>query len=387
MLRNSNMNVSRLVFWQNIVSPHQVPYMRELLSGHGVEEITLVVSEPLRTDLASQGWVTPSTGRLNILVKPDTETVEKILIRYTRSSVHILGGVKGSPVGGAVLARRKQAGYGCGLICEGGNFRGGKGALRRVLYAAEQVRYRGCVDFILAMGQDGVDWYRNVGWPKKQIFPFAYVTETPTDVSNSTGETRNEKGETVRLLFVGQMIPRKGVDVLLKALARCGIQREWRLILAGTGPNLSEHKALSASLGLGDKTEFLGAVPNPKIHGLMASSDLLILSSRFDGWGAVVNEALMCGTPVLCSDACGSKDLLDNPMRGEAVQTENIGKWAEALLRRIERGRVPAGERKQIREWSLNIGGPRVADYFMAVLRHVYSGSPCPLPPWNSTSA
>ena len=48
----------------------------------------------------------------------------------------------------------------------------------------------------------------------------------------------------------------------------------------------------------------------------MAAADVLVLPSRFDGWGAVVNEALMVGTPVICSDRCGASDVIENGRNG-----------------------------------------------------------------------
>jgi glycosyltransferase involved in cell wall biosynthesis len=56
-----------------------------------------------------------------------------------------------------------------------------------------------------------------------------------------------------------------------------------------------------------------------------------VLPSRFDGWGAVVNEALMVGTPVICSDRCGASDVIENGRNGYVFEADN----ADALLQRL----------------------------------------------------
>ena len=59
-----------------------------------------------------------------------------------------------------------------------------------------------------------------------------------------------------------------------------------------------------------NQCSFLGMQPQPKVPFIMNNADVLILPSLYDGWGAVVNEALQVGCFVICSDACGASNLL-----------------------------------------------------------------------------
>ena len=118
------------------------------------------------------------------------------------------------------------------------------------------------------------------------------------------------------------------------------------------------------------------------MHKLMCDSDLLILPSRFDGWGAVVNESLMCGTPVICSHRCGAKDLLMESWRGEIVPSCQPADWTEAMQRWISKDSLLSTERKRIQEWSRCISGRQLASYFNSILDHLYLDGSAPVPPW-----
>lgn len=373
--------MKRIVFWQNIISPHQIPYIRELVTLAGVEEVVLVVSESLTEDLAKQGWVGPYTGSVTVLVKPDSKAIAQLLRQEPQQTVHILGGFRLYPYVPLVFSARRRHGFPCGVVAEGADNRGCKGLLRYVVYSIEYLRYRHLVDFILAMGVNGKNWYCRVGWHAEKIFPFAYVTDSPTYEPDSLQSNKKAAGK-IKLLYIGQLIHRKGADVLLRALAALGPRHDWHLSLVGTGHMDLELSGLVKQLGLTSQTSFLGAIPNPKIHDLMVDSDLLVLPSRFDGWGAVVNEALMCGTPVLCSNMCGAKDLLNNTVRGEVLLASDVEKWADALCRWIGKGNLTYHDRNQIRAWSRNISGTEVAGYLVSVLNHVYFENPRPIPPW-----
>ena len=105
--------------------------------------------------------------------------------------------------------------------------------------------------------------------------------------------------EGFRLLFVGRLEREKGLDVLLDAWRRAGVDGE--LLVAGTGP-------LAAS---GPAVRALGFVAREDLPALYASADALVLPSVrtatfLEPWGLVVNEAMQQGTPVLASDAVGA---------------------------------------------------------------------------------
>ncbi|QQA43551.1 glycosyltransferase family 4 protein [Pelagovum pacificum] len=118
-----------------------------------------------------------------------------------------------------------------------------------------------------------------------------------------------------RLLYVGSLQPRKGVDVLLQALA--GFDRpNWQLKIAGTGPDHAKLEALSKNLGLTDRVTFMGPQPYEAISGLYAESAACIAPSvigpngRTEGIPNVVIEAMAHARPAVSTNVSGIPELV-----------------------------------------------------------------------------
>lgn len=102
------------------------------------------------------------------------------------------------------------------------------------------------------------------------------------------------------LLCVGSYVPRKGQDVLLRALDRIR-DRHWRLICVGTSDLDATYEAEVRALaeGLGNRVELHGAVPPRTLDALYAEADLFVLASHYEGYGMVFAEALASGLPIV----------------------------------------------------------------------------------------
>jgi glycosyltransferase involved in cell wall biosynthesis len=185
----------------------------------------------------------------------------------------------------------------------------------------------------------------------------------------------------VEIFYLGQCVGRKGMDIAIRALAQVH-SHPWRLTIIGSGPLAAEWGFLAGSLGIGKWVHFFPALPHAEATAQLVDADLLLLPSRFDGWGAVVNEALMAGGPVICSDRCGAKDLLEEEWRGDIFQSGSVPSLKAALERRIAKGRRTAVEQARIRKWAGCLDGNLAANYLLDVLANVYDGAYRPLPPW-----
>jgi glycosyltransferase involved in cell wall biosynthesis len=118
---------------------------------------------------------------------------------------------------------------------------------------------------------------------------------------------------------------------------------------------------------------------------LVGRSDLLVLPSRWDGWGAVTNEALLRGVPVVCSDYCGSADLLADGWRGTVVRAGSVDALLGALQRWVDLGPRPLEERRRIVEWSTKIAPETSARYILGIIYAVRDGGAPPSAPWLET--
>jgi glycosyltransferase involved in cell wall biosynthesis len=136
----------------------------------------------------------------------------------------------------------------------------------------------------------------------------------------------------VRFLFVGQLIPRKGIAELLEAFSRLP---EGELYVAGTGP-LQPRVAQAVENG---RVTYVGHVDQAALQRLYSESDVLLLPSRYEVWGLVINEALEHGLAVIATQAVGAvDDLLVDDVNGYVTQTEDTDDLYAAMARVAEWG-------------------------------------------------
>ena len=164
--------------------------------------------------------------------------------------------------------------------------------------------------------------------------------------------TRPRRVESViALLAVGAVVPRKGYDVLVAALARLK-HWPWRLVIAGDcGRSVDTFRRLVAdiaALGLGDRVQLAGTVTAEELASLYASADLFVLPSRFEGYGMAYAEAIAHGVPVIGTNAGAIPETVPADA-GVLVPPDDVDMLAATLQRLMdnpaERERLAAGAR------------------------------------------
>jgi glycosyltransferase involved in cell wall biosynthesis len=159
------------------------------------------------------------------------------------------------------------------------------------------------------------------------------------------------RGGTVALLAVGSLVPRKGYDVLIAALAQLR-QLPWRLVIAGDKTRSpATTRMLTAEigrLGLGDRIVLRGILGAVELRRLYASSDLFVLPSRFEGYGMAYAEAIAHGLPVVGTTAGAIPETVPSDA-GILVGPDDVAALAATLRTLIEnadqRARLAAGAR------------------------------------------
>lgn len=182
---------------------------------------------------------------------------------------------------------------------------------------------------------------------------------------NSTGAPRDE----IAFLFCGQLIARKGVDVLLEAfdqLIRNGHRARLRLV--GRRADLDGMLA-GLSTATRARVSYEGFFEPEQLPQLFSEADVFVLPSRYDGWGVVVNQALGAGLPVICSEAVGAGvDLVKPGVNGIWFATGQRAALAGAMEQFIlqpQRLRdYGAASRRMATDWTPDRG----ADKWVAVL-------------------
>jgi glycosyltransferase involved in cell wall biosynthesis len=143
----------------------------------------------------------------------------------------------------------------------------------------------------------------------------------------------------VDLLAVGSVVPRKGYDILVAALAKIP-DLAWRLTIAGDRERAPETAqrldAQIAGLGLAGRVTFAGAVAPQRLMQLYAAADLFVLPSRFEGYGMAYAEAIAHGVPVVGTQAGAIPDTV--PVgAGVLVPPDDVEALAAILRGLIER--------------------------------------------------
>lgn len=117
------------------------------------------------------------------------------------------------------------------------------------------------------------------------------------------------KERIVRLVTIGRLIPRKGYDDLLAAIAMTG-RSDLRLDLVGDGPLAPALRALATRLGIAERVCFRGTVGESEKWRLLSSADCFVSASLYEGFGIVFLEAMSAGLPIIATDDGGQTDFL-----------------------------------------------------------------------------
>jgi glycosyltransferase involved in cell wall biosynthesis len=160
-------------------------------------------------------------------------------------------------------------------------------------------------------------------------------------------------GPEVQLLCVASLIPRKGHDVLFRALASLPC-RNWRLACVGSlerdPATVGRLRQQLSSYGLDDRVSFVGEMSGDRLETLYAAADVFVLPTLYEGYGMVVAEALARGLPVVATRTGAIGDLVTSDA-GVVVEPGNTDTLAYALTRVLSDG----GFRQQLAQGARNV--------------------------------
>jgi len=139
------------------------------------------------------------------------------------------------------------------------------------------------------------------------------------------------------LLYVGQLIKRKGLLQLFDALGQL-THRPWRLLMAGAGPLELTLRNRAARHGFADRIEFLGYIQQAGLSEAYRCGDVLLFPSLIEVWGLVLHEALLSGNYAVASDRAAATHALLRPgENGEIVSPYDVNALAAAIGRALDR--------------------------------------------------
>ena len=366
--------------WQTIISPHMAGIAVALADrGHAV---TYLAEQTITTDRVEQGWQIAELPGVVFRLVDSTAAIEAAVSSAPVDSLHVCQGLRANGLIGHAQHMLRRRGLRQWAVMETINDAGLAGMARAWLYRCLFLRWRNHLQGVLAIGWRTPAWVRRRGMPGSRIFPFAYFLEHQ---SASLPAATRESGP-FQVLFVGQLIARKHLGLLMDALGTlAGEGHDVNLQVVGTGP-LEAGLRERGQQALGDRIQWSGGLPMAQARAAMQAADCLVLPSRHDGWGAVVSEALTAGTPAIASDACGSAGVIRASGVGGVFSSGDMDGLVQQLRRLVQAGKPTAEQRAELAAWARCLGVEAGAEYLMQILDHKPDGADVPLAPWAATS-
>lgn len=300
-----------IVTWQPVLTDHQAYTYLALQEASGLPVVSFVTSKEDSIRKA-QGWTDTRVTVLERRFLPERGWLAeaKRWLQQSEGAVHIFASPFQQPklmlvLLMAALFRARfylisepyspiGAGY---YSARAGGVAALKAALRPLLYRLYMSLLRGRVNGIFAISRLAQQQYQAAGVPDSKIMPFGYFV--PTEPLSDQSARQRGAPHSPRFVFVASLIHRKGIDLLVSAmhdLHQQGVLCE----IDFYGPG--DPACLEGVPG----ARYRGIIAFGEAQSVIAGYDLLVLPSRHDGWGVVVNEAVCAGVPVLCSDSTGA---------------------------------------------------------------------------------
>ncbi len=136
--------------------------------------------------------------------------------------------------------------------------------------------------------------------------------------------------ERPMLLSVGNLIELKGHHLIIEALLDLP---EHQLFIIGSGPERNALEKLTRKLGLEQRTQFVGLVPQAELLNYYGAADALILASSREGWANVLLESMACGTPVVATRVWGTPEVVAAPAAGILIDERSARGIADGVRR------------------------------------------------------
>jgi D-inositol-3-phosphate glycosyltransferase len=199
--------------------------------------------------------------------------------------------------------------------------------------SAEQVIARRA-DRVIATCEDELSELLRIGTPRTAVTVVPCGVDTDTFTPDGPTLTRTSRP---RLLTLGRLVERKGVDDVIAALARV---RDAELLVAGgpplgedpdTDPDLQRLRKAAAAAGVGDRVRFLGAVARENVPALIRSADVVVCAPWYEPFGMVPLETMACARAVVATAVGGMKDTVVDGVTGLLVPPRNPNALAHAL--------------------------------------------------------
>jgi glycosyltransferase involved in cell wall biosynthesis len=350
--------------------------------------LTIVVGREELPERKAQGWAIPDVSSLNVvsLERANWFSTGKNLIRSNLDSVHIFNGLWADRRFFLLLIYAIAKGCKTGLVTEPfsdtihGYFSDQRSLNGWLLAKARLFAYGlagrligGKIGPLFAISPKAIKQFAKSGFPRVNIFPYGYFVPAS---SHAGTRTQNPQKSGLRFVFVGALIERKGLDVLWRAATICR-ERGISFQLDIYGPGKPDKQPVSTP-----DIRYCGAISFGRTQEVIAGYDVLVVPSRYDGWGVVVNEALLQGIPVLVSQHAGASALIAQSGAG-AIFNPSYPEELCGLVEEVTANRVVLARwRRKAREYASKLEPKVASEYMLRCLESYLAKTEKPICPW-----
>jgi len=383
----------KLVSWQSVLTEHQLHLMCALRATLG-SDLTVISGARNLREREEQGWTSVDSAEFEFRVLPERGwwKAAKKVIDGTQDAVHLFGGVFADRRFLLFMLYCKAKGVRVSLMSEPyaevavGYFNAKPQFTNKIKNFLRPAVYR-LVGLILGRSLFALfpisslaelQFQRN-GFQARGVYPFAYFVPMSQEVPGmklSAGAR-----DVIKIIFVGSLIKRKGIEVLLTA---------WRSVQASIGQHSVRLMLDVYGTGVVDESEwpanaFLkGPIPFGRAQAVIAQYDVLVLPSLHDGWGVVVNEALLQGVPAIVSDRVGAQVLVRAGNAGAIFKSGSVAELANILVNLAADPNQLEGWAKGAKRIAPHLNPTVGAEYLLACLDQACNVlHAAPLPPWT----
>lgn len=360
-----------LAYSSNIWTHHQGPVCGELVHLLGEDRFKMCLFEPVHEERRQLGWASDIPDHKWIAGPPSTSSEKQRLRRLVcDADVAVLGACPHE-----VVAARAETGKPTLIMGEriwkkpfywwrmlNPRFARGVKGLKKIA-ARENVHY-------LSIGAYAAGDARRIGAYGDRMWTWAYFVE----VASEPPQPRNQS--SFHMLWAGRLLSLKRVDLLLNAVSHICHESEFgRLDVVGDGPEKIRLLKLSRKLGLGEKCVFHEPVPADQVRELMRQADVYVLpSNRYEGWGAVANEAMSEGAVLVANEHAGAaQTLIDHGRTGFLFEDGDVCSLEGILLTLLRnaamRETVRQAAWKEMQQlWHPRVGAERLVELCQGLL-------------------
>lgn len=371
-----------LTIWMNYPAFYQGDLFRTLVAS-GEVDLNVVFAKLLTSDRVDLGWQNDLAGYPHHFLDERNKIADAVRVAWAgRRRLHIMNGLWAEPSFAAGLVTLAAAGSTYAIYSEASEPELPRSAAKRLSMAAFGKMLTPKAAGILSISHLAEDFFKRLGASQRAIYPFGYFRSHAQIADNFPSI---KMGEKIEVIFVGQIVHRKGIDLLIEAINPL-YNRYANLVLTIIGSGEMKHAFVEQvrSLGLSGRIDFEDAISPREIPRRVAAADLLVLPSRWDGWGVVVNEAFAVGVPVVVSDRCGTADLIENGVNGFVFRSEDVSDLRACLETFLERRTDWPRMKAAAALTGRQISTEQTAPYLIKCLKHMTGAlSERPVPPWT----